>query len=96
AIDASAARAMPGVIDVIVDDPRLPQQAAGFGPPPSGHATIDHYDQLLGIVVAESFEAARAAARAVRATIEAEPGRYGYDMMAGLDEASGPPRDSRL
>ncbi|MFX5521832.1 molybdopterin cofactor-binding domain-containing protein, partial [Acinetobacter baumannii] len=47
-------------------------------------------------VVAESFEAARAAARAVRATIEAEPGRYGYDMMAGLDEASGPPRDSRL
>ncbi|MGL4313327.1 MAG: xanthine dehydrogenase family protein molybdopterin-binding subunit [Sphingomonas sp.] len=95
-IEADTARAMPGVLAVIVDDPRIPQQAAGFGLPPSGQESVDHYDQVLGIAVAESFEAARAAAKAVKVAIDTEPGRHGYDMMAGLPEASGPPRDSRL
>ncbi|MFX5358971.1 hypothetical protein ABTD15_19935, partial [Acinetobacter baumannii] len=62
-IEADTARAMPGVLAVIVDDPRIPQQAAGFGLPPSGQESVDHYDQVLGIAVAESFEAARAAAK---------------------------------
>jgi xanthine dehydrogenase YagR molybdenum-binding subunit len=92
--DTQAARALPGVIDIIVDDPRIPQQAAGFGPPPCGNTTVDHYDQVLGIAVAESFEAARAAAKAVRTTIEPATGRY--DMMAGIDGASGPPAEARL
>lgn len=93
-IDTDAARSLPGVIDVIVDDPRIPQQAAGFGPPPSGTASVDHYDQIVGVAVAESFEAARAAAKAVIVSIDREPGRY--DTIGGIPGASGPPRDSRL
>lgn len=92
--DAAAALAMPGVIDVIVDDPRIPQQAASFDVPPMGNEAIDHYDQILGVAVAESFEAARAAARAVRVSIEAGVGAY--DTMAGIDGAKGPPGDSRM
>jgi len=95
-LDADAARGMPGVIDVIIDDPRIPQQAAGFTPPPSGTEKVDHYDQVLGIAVGETFEAARAAARAVVVEIAAEPGAHGYDMLAGIDTASGPPKESRL
>ncbi|OYY90458.1 MAG: xanthine dehydrogenase [Sphingomonas sp. 28-66-16] len=93
-IDADAARSLPGVIAVIVDDPRIPQQAAGFGPPPRGNAAVDHYDQVVGVAVAESFEAARAAAKAVIVSIDRTPGRY--DMIDGLAEASGPPKESRL
>jgi xanthine dehydrogenase YagR molybdenum-binding subunit len=92
--DIEAARAVPGVIDIIVDDPRIARQAAGFSPAHAGNGEIDHWDQVLGAAIATSFEAAREAARAVRVTIEAEKGRF--DTMAGVAEASGPPRDSRL
>ncbi|WEJ98073.1 MAG: xanthine dehydrogenase family protein molybdopterin-binding subunit [Candidatus Sphingomonas phytovorans] len=92
--DIEAARALPGVIDVIVDDQRVARQAAGFSPAHSGNGEIDHWDQVLGAAIATSFEAARDAARAVRVTIEPEPGRF--DTMADVAEASGPPKDSRL
>ena len=93
-IDTDAARSMPGVLAVITDDPRIPQQAAGFGPPPRGTESVDHYDQIVGVAVAESFEAARAAAKAVRVDIAREDGRY--DTMGLIDTASGPPKESRL
>ncbi|MEO8375020.1 MAG: molybdopterin cofactor-binding domain-containing protein, partial [Sphingomonas bacterium] len=92
--DTEAARALPGVLDIIIDDQRVARQAAGFVPAAAGNDAIDHWDQVLGAAIASSFEAARAAARAVRVTIEEEPGRF--DTMADLAEASGPPADSRL
>ncbi|WCM27467.1 xanthine dehydrogenase family protein molybdopterin-binding subunit [Sphingomonas sp. QA11] len=92
--DIETARALPGVIDIIVDDQRVARQAAGFSPAHSGNGEIDHWDQVLGAAVATSFEAARDAARAVRVTVEPEPGRF--DTMADVAEASGPPKDSRL
>lgn len=92
--DIEAARALPGVIDVIVDDQRVPRQAAGFSPAHSGNGEVDHWDQVLGAAIATSFEAAREAARAVRVTMEPEPGRF--DTMANVAEANGPPKDSRL
>lgn len=92
--DIEAARALPGVIDIIVDDQRVPRQAAGFSPAHSGNDEVDHWDQVLGAAIATSFEAAREAARAVRVTIEPVPGRF--DTMADIGEAKGPPRDSRL
>ncbi len=78
AIDADAARAMLGVLDVITDDPHFPsgtssgKDAAMRGP----SWNIDHWGQPLGVVVAESGEAARAAANAVRVTYRKEAGRF--------------------
>jgi len=92
--DVEAARAVPGVIDIIIDDPRVARQAAGFSPAHAGNGEVDHWDQVLGAAIATSFEAAREAARAVRVTIEAEDGRF--DTMADIAGASGPPKDSRL
>lgn len=93
-IDAEAARALPGVVDVIVDDPRIPRQSAAFSPPTTGNDAIDHWDQVVGVAVGHTFEAARAAAQAVRVTVEAQAGRY--DAEAGRDGANGPPPDSRM
>jgi xanthine dehydrogenase YagR molybdenum-binding subunit len=93
-LDTEAARAVPGVLDVIVDDPRIARQAAGFVPACAGNHAIDHWDQVVGAAIATSFEAAREAARAVRVHVEAEQGRF--DTIADLAEASGPPKDSRL
>jgi len=92
--DIETARALPGVLDIIVDDQRVARQAAGFVPAANGNDRIDHWDQVLGAAIATSFEAARAAARAVRVTIDAEPGAF--DTMGNIAEASGPPADSRL
>ena len=93
-IDSSDARALPGVLAIITDDPRIPRQAGGFSPAPTGSDEVDHWDQILGVAIAESFEAARGAARRVRIEVEVEPGRF--DTLAHLDDASGPPADSRL
>jgi len=93
-IDTDVARALPGVIDIIVDDPRIVRQAAGFAPATRGNDRIDHWDQIVGVAVAETFEAARDAAAAVRVRVEAEAGRF--DTLAHVADASGPPADSRL
>lgn len=93
-IDVDAARALPGVIDVVVDDQRIARQAAGFVPAHAGNETIDHWDQVIGVAVADNFEAARDAARQVRAHVAVEPGKF--DTLKYENEASGPPKDSRL
>ena len=92
-IETAAARALPGVIDVIVDDQRIPRQAAAFSPAHAGNEAVDHYDQVLGVAVAESFEAARAAARAVRVAVAVEqPQVITTDHLA---EGKPPPKGSR-
>ncbi|MEO9132825.1 MAG: xanthine dehydrogenase family protein molybdopterin-binding subunit, partial [Sphingomonas sp.] len=50
--DTDAARALPGVLDIIIDDPRIPRQAAGFVPAKRGNAAVDHWDQVLGAAIA--------------------------------------------
>ena len=92
--DIAAARALPGVIDIIIDDQRIPRQAAAFAPAANGNDAIDHWDQVIGAAIATSFEAARDAARTVRVSIEPEDGHF--DTQANIAEASGPPKDSRL
>ena len=77
-IDSTAAEAMPGVIAVIHDDPRMPsgegnsQELPKIGPAD----VIHHYGQPIAIVVAESQEAARVAARAVSVEYEERQGRF--------------------
>jgi xanthine dehydrogenase YagR molybdenum-binding subunit len=92
--DIEAARAMPGVLDIIIDDQRVARQAASFGMAANGNEAVDHFDQVLGAAITTSFEAARAAARAVRVEITAENGRF--DTMADIADASGPSKESRL
>ena len=87
-LDAEAARAMPGVVAVITDHPLLPRDSANGrepGLPTGDHDRIDFYGQPLGIAVAESFEAARAAARAVRVSYEAQPGHFVPEAVEEID-----------
>ena len=79
AIDADAARAMPGVVAIITDHPLMPREGANGREPaiPTGNNDrIDFFGQPLGVVVAESFEEARAAARAVKVGYAAAPGHF--------------------
>ena len=80
-IDASAAEAIPGVIAVIHDDPRMPAgEANSRAMPAFATDTIFHYGQPVAIVVAEDQATAREAAGLVRVT--AEPGENRFDPRA--------------
>ncbi|OWK28371.1 xanthine dehydrogenase family protein molybdopterin-binding subunit [Sphingomonas dokdonensis] len=76
-IDAAAAEAMPGVLKVIHGDPRMP---AGEGNsramPTMGGDEIFHYGQGIALVVAETQEVAREAARRVTVHYDEQPGRF--------------------
>ena len=76
-IDAAEAEAMPGVIAVIHGDPRMPSGEANSRAAAQFSAeTIFHYGQAVALVVAETQEAARAAARLVQIGYETRPGRF--------------------
>ena len=75
-VDSTAARAMPGVRDVILasdipGDPLLGNFA--HDEPVFAQATVQHVGQVIGLVIAESVMQARRAARQVVCRIEALP-----------------------
>ena len=75
-VDSTAARAMPGVRDVILasdipGDPILGNFA--HDEPVFAQATVQHVGQVIGLVIAESVMQARRAARKVVCRIEALP-----------------------
>ncbi|MDD0810574.1 xanthine dehydrogenase molybdopterin binding subunit [Curvibacter sp. RS43] len=75
-VDCSAALAVPGVRDVVLaaDVPGDKLLAAfGHDEPVFAMDTVQHIGQVIGLVVADSVQAARRAARLVRADIEALP-----------------------
>ena len=77
-IDVSAAEALPGVIAVIHDDPRMPAGEANSRAMPSFAAkTIFYHGQPVAIVVAEDQIIAREAATLVKVTTE--PGENRFD-----------------
>src|SRR3954453_19764443 len=86
AIDTTAARAAPGVIAAVttLDMPRLGRgrmnYAYLFGGP-----VVQHYHQAIAIVVAETFEQARAAAYLIRVDYAAEQGKF--DLAAEAKSA---------
>ena len=76
-IDAASAEAMAGVLAVIHGDPRIP--AGGSNSQNMSHQGEDrifHLGQPVAIVVAETAEVAREAARLVRVAVDETPGRY--------------------
>jgi xanthine dehydrogenase YagR molybdenum-binding subunit len=95
-IDATAALAAPGVVTVVTALDHAPapavfrQTASLFG----GDQVV-HYQQAIALVVAETFEAARAAAYLVAAEYDAAPGRYdlkeaAVDAVPSVDLNEGP------
>ncbi|KQN39268.1 xanthine dehydrogenase [Sphingomonas sp. Leaf407] len=95
AIDAEGAKALPGVIDVVVDLKtfiRNPQQGGETNAPTQGVADVAYFGEPVAIVVAESFEVARDAAALVVVRFEPATGVYTFDDH--LDSAAKPPPGS--
>src|SRR3954451_645243 len=86
AMKVDEAKRAPGVLAIVttLDMPRLERgmmnAAYLFGGP-----VIQHYHQAIAVVVAETFEQARAAAYLIRADYVREPGKY--DLVAEAPNA---------
>lgn len=80
-LDKMAALAMPGVLAVIDDDRllRIPGDFASPEAPPQGVEEVVYFRQPIAVVVAESYEAARAGAQAVRVEFEAAEGAFDFE-----------------
>jgi xanthine dehydrogenase YagR molybdenum-binding subunit len=88
-IDQSAAKAAPGVLAIVT--------AANAGPLKPGKfyvskflggPNIDHYHQAVAVVVAETFEQARAAASLLK--IDYKKSKGSFDLAAAKDSAQPP------
>src|SRR3954454_11934852 len=104
-MDVAAAKAAPGVLAIVttLDMPRLGRgmlnAAYLFGGP-----EIQHYHQAIAVVVAETFEQARAAAHLIRVDYVLEPGKYdlaaeapsALPIGANSGEGSGGPPEARI
>ncbi len=88
-IDVAEARRAPGVLAIVTAQSagQLGQGKMNTAPLLAG-PQVDHYHQAVALVVAETFEQARAAAQQVRVDYERAPGRY--DLAAAKDGATQP------
>ncbi|MGD1066596.1 MAG: aldehyde oxidoreductase molybdenum-binding subunit PaoC [Vulcanimicrobiaceae bacterium] len=85
-MDLAEAKASSGVIAIVtaLDTPRLGRGRSNYAYL-FGGAEIQHYHQAIAIVVAETFEEARAAALLIRVEYIEETGRF--DLAAGAPQA---------
>lgn len=89
-MNLSRAKAAPGVLAVVTHE-----NAGKLGHPGNnkggaallGGPAIDHYHQAIALVIAETFEQARAAARLIR--VEYTPSKGQYDLKAAIKNAPG-------
>lgn len=88
-IDRSAARSAPGVLGIVTAD-----DAGRLGKGERntarllGGPEIEHYHQAVAVVIAETFEQARAAAALLRVKYDRTPGRF--DLATGRNTATKP------
>lgn len=91
-MNLAAARKAPGVLGIVTADSA---GALGKGKNNTakllGGPQIEHYHQAVALVVAETFEQARAAAALVQ--VQYSRGVGSYDLEASLDKASKPEGD---
>ncbi|MEP9400423.1 xanthine dehydrogenase family protein molybdopterin-binding subunit [Sphingomonas sp. VNH70] len=95
AIDAEGAKALPGVIDVVVDLKtfiRNAQQGGETSAPTQGVRDVAYFGEPVAIVVAESYEIARDAAQLV--VVRHEPGDGTFTFEDHLGTAAKPPQGS--
>jgi len=86
AMDLAAAQASPGVLAVVTARNAGKLGKGKFNTAKLlGGPEIDHYHQAVALVVATTFEQARAAAQLVRIEYERTPGRF--DLAAAKDSA---------
>ncbi|TPG59650.1 xanthine dehydrogenase family protein molybdopterin-binding subunit [Roseomonas nepalensis] len=84
AIDAAATRAAPGVLAVVTTLDHAPLSRADLSAAMLfGGDMIEHYHQAIAVVVAETFEQARAASRLLKVDYEREDGRFVLAAEAG-------------
>jgi xanthine dehydrogenase YagR molybdenum-binding subunit len=85
-MDVTAARAAPGVLAVVTAENAGPLGKGTFNTAPLlGGPEIAHYHQAVAVVVAETFEQARAAAHLLKVQYERAPGAF--DLKARQDSA---------
>ncbi len=82
-MDLSAAKAAPGVVTIVstLDMATLPVGKTNIAHL-FGGADIAHYHQAIALVVAETFEQARAAANLIHVEYERAPGRFDLAALA--------------
>jgi xanthine dehydrogenase YagR molybdenum-binding subunit len=94
AIDSAAARRAPGVLGIVTAD-----NAGKLGKGKMNTAKllagpdVQHYHQAVAVVVAETFEQARAAANMVKVTYAKEKGAY--DLHAAKGSATKPKKEEK-
>ena len=89
-MDLATATAMPGVVAIVstLDMPKLPLGRANTAHL-FGGAEIAHYHQAVALVVAETFEQARAAAGAIRVEYVRAKGQYDLASVAATAPLTG-------
>ncbi|MBR0870791.1 xanthine dehydrogenase family protein molybdopterin-binding subunit [Bradyrhizobium tropiciagri] len=89
AIDLAAAKDAPGVLAIVTaENAGKLDKGERNAAPLLGGPEIAHYHQAVAVVVAETFEQARAAAQLVRVDYAKADGKF--DLAAGVDEAVAP------
>ena len=82
-IDVDAAKAFSGVIDVVVDFDTfalVSQQGGETEAPAQGVEDVEYFGQIIAIVVAETYEAARDAAEQLPVVYECETGVFDFSI----------------
>ena len=88
-MNLDAAKAAPGVLAIVTADNAGKLAKGDFNTAKLlGGPAIDHYHQAIALVVAETFEQARAAAALVR--VEYARGKGAFELAAALDTAIKP------
>ncbi|MDR6290783.1 xanthine dehydrogenase YagR molybdenum-binding subunit [Inquilinus ginsengisoli] len=88
-IDLSHAKAAPGVLAIVTADNAGKLGKGDYNPAKLlGGPAIDHYHQAIAVVVAETFEQARAAAQLIRVDYVSAEGAF--DLAAAKDSAVTP------
>ncbi len=93
-MDVEAAKAAPGVLAVVTAQNAGPLGKGDFNTAKLlGGPEIQHYHQAIGLVVAETFEQARAAAQRVR--VQYERGSGAFDLARAKESATRPTTDPK-